>query len=120
MSDSQNHGLGAADGENGTIGRGSGFTIQEMKRRMKEFFRRKKIPTKTGQWRTLKQKLPEQYRQLRHEQVEMRKAEVKSERQSTAPPPVSPRMDFKPARQHPIDDGGIKLKKFGKSVWDEL
>lgn len=47
----QNH-INQADGEPATIGRGSGFTIAEMSRRLKEVLKRRKIPNHN--WRDKK------------------------------------------------------------------
>ena len=131
MSDSQHHAphnpdMDAAAFEGGNaIGRGTGFTIKQMKENIRAWFRRNKMPNR--QWKTLAEKQA----LIRKEARRVEKLAAKEHLAPTLSPLASEAnvekekpIRFKPAQQHSVGGpdavSGIKLKKFPKDVWDEL
>lgn len=115
MSDNQYHGranpdLEAADFDgSGGVGRGTGFTLKQVKECFKRWFKKNQMPNR--QWKTLAQK-----------QALLKRAQARLAKAGKPTPeagrPVAP-LNFRRAQTHTVG-GGIKLKKFGKDVWDKL
>jgi hypothetical protein len=97
----------------GIIGRGTGFTIKQVKEGLKRFFAKRKMPS--HQWRTLEQKQA----LLKSNCVTATSAKATSAKATVGKPPEKP-INFQSTRQHPPPGGGIKLKKFGGDVWKRL